>query len=175
MGRRCEKLEVAVGRRGESAAWLDILAAVRARHLAGESRPGRARTRQLTQLPQSFSFGRPPSINLAFVDCEFPKDPQEHIDSEGHHEWGCKYSRLYVINSLLMGCRPPLGVAVHEAAAYSHVHCVRRKGATVYQNPRARPQGPRLPRAVEHASQVRDGRVTSADPRDAHTALPVQR
>lgn len=34
-------------------------------------------------------FGRPPCINLAWVDCEFPKDPEEHIDADGHPEWGC--------------------------------------------------------------------------------------
>ncbi|KAJ3547759.1 hypothetical protein NM688_g5369 [Phlebia brevispora] len=36
----------------------------------------------------SFGFGRPPCMSLAFVDCEFPKDPEELTDAEGHKEWG---------------------------------------------------------------------------------------
>ncbi|GJF00201.1 fungal-specific transcription factor domain-containing protein [Phanerochaete sordida] len=47
----------------------------------------------------SFTFGRPPTINLSWVDCGFPKDPEERIDANGHAEWGFhpwtwQYSKL---------------------------------------------------------------------------------
>ncbi len=33
---------------------------------------------------QSFGFGRPPNINLTFVDCDIPK-PEEILASNGTH------------------------------------------------------------------------------------------
>ena len=30
-------------------------------------------------------------MSLAYVDCSMPKDREEHINAEGHKEWGCKY------------------------------------------------------------------------------------
>lgn len=29
-------------------------------------------------------------MSLSYVDCELPKDKEDHINSEGQHEWGCK-------------------------------------------------------------------------------------
>ncbi|KAI0095188.1 hypothetical protein BDY19DRAFT_1039110 [Irpex rosettiformis] len=36
----------------------------------------------------SFGFGRPPCLSLTFVDCDFPKDPEEKMDAEGKRDWG---------------------------------------------------------------------------------------
>ena len=66
------QLQVAIGRCGFSKASPRLLAGLHARYLAGVyTLPKTAVEAPLTS-PQSFGFGRPPSINLAFVDCEIP-------------------------------------------------------------------------------------------------------
>ncbi|KAI0640171.1 fungal-specific transcription factor domain-containing protein [Trametes polyzona] len=47
----------------------------------------------------SFGFGRPPSINLDFVDCEIPKTPEpacKEVDEReaGYHIWTWQYTKL---------------------------------------------------------------------------------
>ncbi|KAF4604485.1 hypothetical protein EYR40_003259 [Pleurotus pulmonarius] len=62
----------------------------------------------------SFSFGRPSSILLAHVDCEFPKDNEEVINSQGQaemgfHPWCWRYSALLqsVISTAFVPKPPP--------------------------------------------------------------------
>ncbi|KAI0962090.1 hypothetical protein AcV7_001011 [Taiwanofungus camphoratus] len=61
----------------------------------------------------SFGFGRPPSISLSFVDCEFPKDPDEKINEQGCKEWGFhhwtwQYTRLlHSVISTTFGAKTP--------------------------------------------------------------------
>ncbi|KAI0756451.1 hypothetical protein C8Q80DRAFT_1128643 [Daedaleopsis nitida] len=47
----------------------------------------------------SFGFGRPPSINLAFVDCELPSDGAGPADQDkrelGFHVWSWQYTKLF--------------------------------------------------------------------------------
>lgn len=33
---------------------------------------------------QSFALGRPPSIRLSYVDCEFPDDDEATLDAQGN-------------------------------------------------------------------------------------------
>lgn len=30
-------------------------------------------------------------MSLAFIDCEFPPDPEEKVDADGQKHWGCKF------------------------------------------------------------------------------------
>lgn len=39
---------------------------------------------------QSFSFGRPPSLNASFIDCALPKDEDQFTNCRGEKELGCK-------------------------------------------------------------------------------------
>ena len=39
---------------------------------------------------QGFSFGRPPSLNPAFIDCALPADLDQYINKSGGKEMGCK-------------------------------------------------------------------------------------
>ncbi|KAG9222051.1 hypothetical protein CCMSSC00406_0008036 [Pleurotus cornucopiae] len=62
----------------------------------------------------SFSFGRPSSITLAHVDCEFPKDSEEVVNSQGQaemgfHPWCWRYSALLqsVISTAFVPKPPP--------------------------------------------------------------------
>lgn len=52
------------------------------------------RSRQASSLPflhQSLALGRPPTIQLSYVDCEFPLDEEATIDNEGSTQHGCEY------------------------------------------------------------------------------------
>ncbi|KAK7695142.1 hypothetical protein QCA50_002332 [Cerrena zonata] len=61
----------------------------------------------------SFGFGRPPSISLAYVDCSIPKDREEHVNADGHKEWGFhswswQYAKvLHNVMSTAFGCKIP--------------------------------------------------------------------
>ncbi|KAH9950983.1 fungal-specific transcription factor domain-containing protein [Amylocystis lapponica] len=61
----------------------------------------------------SFGFGRPPSMSLAFIDCEFPKDPEEQVTNEGHknwgfHHWTWQYTKLlHNIITTIFGAKSP--------------------------------------------------------------------
>ena len=48
---------------------------------------------------QSLALGRPPAIQLSYVDCEFPLDEEATIDNEGSTQHGCEYHVL-----VLFGC-----------------------------------------------------------------------
>ncbi|KAI0370469.1 hypothetical protein BV20DRAFT_1052490 [Pilatotrama ljubarskyi] len=68
----------------------------------------------------SFGFGRPPSMNLDFVDCEIPKDP-EVVSSDqdpreaGFHVWTWQYTRmLYSIMTTAFGAKQPNYAKVME-------------------------------------------------------------
>ncbi|EKM57517.1 uncharacterized protein PHACADRAFT_182049 [Phanerochaete carnosa HHB-10118-sp] len=44
-------------------------------------------------------FGRPPCMNLSWVNYEFPQEPEERVDTDGHREWSShpwcwQYSKL---------------------------------------------------------------------------------
>ncbi|KAH9932118.1 uncharacterized protein BXZ73DRAFT_90043 [Epithele typhae] len=59
----------------------------------------------------SFGFGRPPTINLAFVDCEVPRDC-DHVCAEGpggvFHVWQWQYTKLlYSIMNTAFGAKAP--------------------------------------------------------------------
>ncbi|PCH34306.1 hypothetical protein WOLCODRAFT_95215 [Wolfiporia cocos MD-104 SS10] len=66
----------------------------------------------------SFGFGRPPGMCLAFIDCGFPKDPDEKINDQGQkesgfHPWVWQYTRLLqTIMTGAFGAKPPLYSAV---------------------------------------------------------------
>ncbi|KAI8981352.1 hypothetical protein BD414DRAFT_419588 [Trametes punicea] len=61
----------------------------------------------------SFGFGRPPSINLDFVDCEMPKEPDlVSVDQDrrevGFHLWAWQYTRvLYSVMTTAFGAKQP--------------------------------------------------------------------
>ncbi|KAI0828999.1 fungal-specific transcription factor domain-containing protein [Trametes gibbosa] len=61
----------------------------------------------------SFGFGRPPSINLDFVECEMPKEPDpmcNEIDRReaGFHIWTWQYTKLlYSIMTTAFGAKQP--------------------------------------------------------------------
>lgn len=40
---------------------------------------------------QSLALGRPPSIHLSYVDCEFPTDEEATTSETGESIYGCKY------------------------------------------------------------------------------------
>lgn len=44
----------------------------------------------ICSLAQSLNLGRPPSVNLSYVDCEFPDDDTATINDKGDVEMGCK-------------------------------------------------------------------------------------
>ena len=50
-------------------------------------------------LGQSMNLGRPPSISLPYVDCEFPEDDAATINDKGEVEMGCK--------ACFASCAPP--------------------------------------------------------------------
>jgi hypothetical protein len=39
---------------------------------------------------QSLALGRPPSIRLSYVDCEFPLDDEASVDDKGNTLVGCE-------------------------------------------------------------------------------------
>ena len=39
---------------------------------------------------QSLATGRPPSITTAYIDCQFPRDEDAHLNDQGKVEPGCK-------------------------------------------------------------------------------------
>ncbi|RPD64668.1 hypothetical protein L226DRAFT_565357 [Lentinus tigrinus ALCF2SS1-7] len=58
----------------------------------------------------SYGFGRPPSINLAFIDCDMPQDPEVSEDQDrrevGFHLWTWQYTRFFQgINSTAFGAK----------------------------------------------------------------------
>ncbi|KAI0713141.1 fungal-specific transcription factor domain-containing protein [Cerioporus squamosus] len=60
----------------------------------------------------SYGFGRPPSINLSFVDCEMPQDPEVSEDQDkrevGFHLWTWQYTRFFQgINTTAFGAKSP--------------------------------------------------------------------
>ncbi|KAI0706170.1 hypothetical protein BC835DRAFT_1312763 [Cytidiella melzeri] len=61
----------------------------------------------------SFGFGRPPGISLAFVDCDFPKDPEEILHPDGNRDWGFhpwswQYSKLlHDVMTTVFGVKAP--------------------------------------------------------------------
>ncbi|KAF9495618.1 hypothetical protein BDN71DRAFT_1416721 [Pleurotus eryngii] len=62
----------------------------------------------------SFNFGRPSSIKLTHVDCEFPKDSEEVVNSQGEaemgfHPWSWRYAALLqsVISTAFVPKAPP--------------------------------------------------------------------
>ncbi|EIW63909.1 uncharacterized protein TRAVEDRAFT_157688 [Trametes versicolor FP-101664 SS1] len=63
----------------------------------------------------SFGFGRPPSINLDFVDCEIPKEPdtvsassEQDKREAGFHVWTWQYTKLlYSIMTTAFGAKQP--------------------------------------------------------------------
>ncbi|KAI1790935.1 fungal-specific transcription factor domain-containing protein [Ganoderma leucocontextum] len=68
----------------------------------------------------SFGFGRPPSINVAFVDCEMPMEPevfsQEQDKREvGYHIWTWQYTKLlHSIMNTAFAAKPPSYAKVVE-------------------------------------------------------------
>ncbi|KAA1467856.1 hypothetical protein DENSPDRAFT_833009 [Dentipellis sp. KUC8613] len=60
-----------------------------------------------------FGFGRPPSTNLAFVDCDMPVDQEEHTTADGkkeigYHRWNSLFSRLaYQVMVTVFGAQTP--------------------------------------------------------------------
>ncbi|KAM5539954.1 hypothetical protein V8D89_006457 [Ganoderma adspersum] len=68
----------------------------------------------------SFGFGRPPNINLAFVDCEIPK-PEEILASNGtrwsteFHVWTWQFAKLmHTVMSTAFSAKPTTYVRVIE-------------------------------------------------------------
>ncbi|KAI0673870.1 fungal-specific transcription factor domain-containing protein [Trametes maxima] len=68
----------------------------------------------------SFGFGRPPSINLDFVDCEIPREP-EAVSSDqdkrelGFHAWTWQYAKVQNhIMTVAFGAKPPNYAKVME-------------------------------------------------------------
>ncbi|GBE77611.1 hypothetical protein SCP_0104910 [Sparassis crispa] len=61
----------------------------------------------------SFGFGRPPSMSMSFIDCEFPKDTQAFISESGarecsYHNWTWQFSKLlHTIVSTAFGAKSP--------------------------------------------------------------------
>jgi len=41
---------------------------------------------------QSLALGRPPSIRLSYIDCEFPEDDEATLDENGNTLVGCQSS-----------------------------------------------------------------------------------
>ncbi|TFK85568.1 hypothetical protein K466DRAFT_587982 [Polyporus arcularius HHB13444] len=67
----------------------------------------------------SYGFGRPPSINLAFVDCEMPEDPEVYDEQDkrevGFHLWTWQYTRFFQgINTAAFGAKSPPYAKVME-------------------------------------------------------------
>ncbi|KAI0778886.1 hypothetical protein BD413DRAFT_512633 [Trametes elegans] len=68
----------------------------------------------------SFGFGRPPSINLDFVDCEVPKEPDVVVTDQdqreaGFHVWTWQYTKLlYSIMTSAFGAKAPNYAKVME-------------------------------------------------------------
>ena len=52
---------------------------------------GSQQANSLPFLHQSLALGRPPTIQLSYVDCEFPLDEEATIDNEGSTQHGCGY------------------------------------------------------------------------------------
>ena len=69
-----------------------LLAGLHARYLAGVYTLPKAAVEAPLTSPQSFGFGRPPSINLAFVDCEIPTG--EEITTISGTRWRTDCERL---------------------------------------------------------------------------------
>ncbi|KAJ8462374.1 hypothetical protein ONZ45_g17961 [Pleurotus djamor] len=86
-------------------------------HLCDEASERRSRIFwQLFSLDtwMSFSFGRPPSTFLPYIDCEFPKDIEAVTNSEGEpemgfHPWTYRYTALLqsVISTAFVPKPPP--------------------------------------------------------------------
>ncbi|OCH95704.1 hypothetical protein OBBRIDRAFT_830653 [Obba rivulosa] len=61
----------------------------------------------------SFGFGRPPCMSLSFIDCDFPKDPEERFTEDGHkewsfHHWTWQYSKLlHAVMTTAFGAKTP--------------------------------------------------------------------
>ncbi|KAH9897653.1 fungal-specific transcription factor domain-containing protein [Cubamyces lactineus] len=68
----------------------------------------------------SFGFGRPPSINLDFVECEIPKEPEvisadQDKREAGFHIWTWQYTKLlYSIMTTAFGAKQPPYAKVME-------------------------------------------------------------
>lgn len=77
---------------------------------------------------QSFNFGRPPCMSLAFIDCEYPTDPEGGSEASGHdrectpncpcrygqsnmfldYAWSWRYTKLVAgIMSTAFGAKTP--------------------------------------------------------------------
>lgn len=50
----------------------------------------------LSILPQCIALGRPPSINLAHIDCELPTDEDADVADNGDTMQGCKSHSLWI-------------------------------------------------------------------------------
>ena len=102
---------------------------------------------------QSFGFGRPPSMSLAFIDCEYPKDLEERVTEEGHKIWGCEWlRRLHNHERLRFRYSPSLDMAVHQAPAHGHHDRVRHQVTPILDSAGIRSQDPRLPDPVQPAA-----------------------
>lgn len=56
--------------------------------------PGLSERRTLAQSNiKSLALGRPPSIRLSYVDCEFPDDDEAKLDENGNILVGCRLIR----------------------------------------------------------------------------------
>ncbi|KAG6813503.1 hypothetical protein H0H92_010528 [Tricholoma furcatifolium] len=52
-----------------------------------------------TDLFYSLGTGRPPSIRLSYIDCEFPEDDEATLDEDGNTLKGCDYTSLFTSSS----------------------------------------------------------------------------
>ncbi|PIL31283.1 transcription factor [Ganoderma sinense ZZ0214-1] len=68
----------------------------------------------------SFGFGRPPSINVAFVDCEMPMEPEvfskeQDLREVGYHIWTWQYTKLlHSIMTTAFAAKPPSYAKIME-------------------------------------------------------------
>lgn len=113
---------------GSHKAWLQIGLAVKLGFSIGlhvsssrwklDSESGQRRARVFWQLFtydtwMSFGFGRPPSMSLAFIDCEAATDPEERYTQDGQREWGfhawmSNYTRLlHTVITAVFGAKTP--------------------------------------------------------------------
>ncbi|KAI0354704.1 hypothetical protein OH77DRAFT_1425802 [Trametes cingulata] len=120
---------------GSHKAWMQIGQAVKLGHSIGlHVRSSRWRLGQDAALQRnrvfwqlfvqdlwlSFGFGRPPSMNLDFVDCEIPKEPEVISNDQdpreaGFHVWTWQYTKLlYSIMTTAFGAKQPSYAKVME-------------------------------------------------------------
>lgn len=75
---------------------------------------------------QSMNLGRPPSVSLSYVDCEFPEDDGATINNKGEVEMGCKASRTICVPIIELAFSFPFQVFFYKrrihtgARTYTH-------------------------------------------------------